>query len=314
MSDPKPILVLGATGKQGKRVVEAILASESKASFTILGLTRNPDSASAKALAAKSTIIKLVKGNLDDTPNVFKAALEASGGVPIWGVFSVQQAVQDGATQERETKQGKDVVDQAIAHNVKVFVYSSVDRGEGGGTESKPTYVPHFISKHDIETHLRSRAPDANMQYTILRPTAFMDSQTPNFMGKIMATWLKIGLKPSKPLAYIATSDIGFFACQAFLHPDSPDYKSQAITLAGDELTFGQLNEVFEEKIGYPMPTTYEFLVRFIQWMMTDLKLMFKFFNEEGYAPDIPKLRRMHPGLKDFGTWLETESGFPKKK
>ena len=312
MSAPKPILVIGATGKQGKKVVETILASESKASFTILALTRNPDSASAKALAARSTIIKLVKGNLDDTPNVFKAALEASGGVPIWGVYSVQQAIQDGATQSRETKQGKDVVDQAIAHNVKVFVYSSVDRG-GNGAESKPTYVPHFISKHDIETYLKSKAPDANMQYTILRPVAFMDGITPDFMGKVTTTLFKIGLKPSKPLAYIATSDIGFFAGQAFLHPESPEYNSQAITLAGDELTFGQLNEVFKEKMGYPIPTTFEFLGRFIKWMVTEMNIMFRWFDEEGYSPDIAKLRKLHPGLKDFGTWLETESGFSKR-
>lgn len=312
MSSPKSILVLGATGKQGKKVIQTILASDFKANFTILALTRNPDSASAKALAAKSTTIKLVKGNLDDTPNVFKAALEASGAAPIWGVFSVQQAVQDGATQESETKQGKAVVDQAIAHNVKIFVYTSVERG-GETPESKPTYVPHFISKHDIETHLKATAADAKMQYTILRPVAFMDGLTPNFMGKVMATFLK-GMKPSKPLAFVATSDIGFFGAQAFLQPESPDYKNKAIGLAGDELTFGQVNQVFRERLGYEVPTTFEFVGRFVKWMVSELGIMFKWFDDEGFAVDIPKLKRMNPELKDFGMWLETESGFPKKK
>ena len=313
MSSPKPILVLGATGKQGRKVVDTILASDSKADFTILALTRNPDSASAKALAAKSTIIKLVKGNLDDTPNVFKAALEASAGAPIWGVFSVQQAVQDGATQEKETRQGKGMVDQAVAHNVKVFVYASVARG-GDESEPTPTNVPHFISKHNIEAHLKAKAADAKMQYTILRPVAFMDGLTPNFMGKVYATFLKIGIKPSKPLAYIATSDIGFFAAQAFIQPQSPEYKDKAITLAGDELTFGQVNQVFKEKFGYEVPTTFEFLATFIKWMVSELNIMFRWFDEEGFSVDIPKLKRMHPGLKDYGTWLETESGFPQKK
>ena len=312
MSSPKSLLVLGATGKQGKKVIETILASDSKADFTILALTRNPDSASAKALAAKSTIIKLVKGNLNDASDVFRAALEASKGAPIWGVFSVQQAVQDGANQETETRQGKAVVDQAIAHNIKIFVYTSVDRG-GDKSESNPTYVPHFISKHNIENYLKDRAAEAKMQYTILRPVAFMDGLTPNFMGKMFATWLKIGLKPSKPLAFIATSDIGFFAGQAFLQPENLEYKNQAISLAGDELTFGQLSQVFRERLGYEIPTTFEFLARFIKWMVSELNIMFKWFDEEGLHGDIPKLRRMNPGLKDFGTWLETESGFPKK-
>ena len=312
MSSPKPILVLGATGKQGRKVIETILASDSKADFTILALTRNPDSASAKALAAKSTIIKLVKGNLDDTPAVFKAALEAAGGARIWGVFSVQQAVQDGATQERETKQGIAVVDQAIAHNVNVFVYTSVDRG-GDKSESNPTYVPHFISKHDIETHLKAKAADAKMQYTILRSVAFMDGLTPNFMGKIFATIFKTGLKPSKPLAFIATSDIGFFAGQAFLQPESPEYKNKAISLAGDELTSEQMSQVSRDRLGYELPTTFQFLARFVLWMVNEMGTMFRWFNEEGFTVDIPKLRRMNPGLKDFGTWLEKESGFPKK-
>ena len=90
MSTAKPLLVLGATGKQGKKLIDTLLASPSKNSFTILALTRNPDSSSAKALAAKSPTIKLVKGNLDDVPSVFKAALEATNGSPIWGVYSVQ--------------------------------------------------------------------------------------------------------------------------------------------------------------------------------------------------------------------------------
>ena len=312
MSSPKPILVLGATGKQGKKVIDTLLASDSKADFIILALTRNPDTASAKALAAKSTIIKLVKGNLDDTPAVFKASLEASAGTPLWGVFSVQQAVMDGATQERETTQGKAVVDQAIAHDVKIFVYSSVERG-GDKSDSDPTYVPHFISKYDIETHLKARAADGKMQYTILRPVAFMEGLTPNFMGKAFASFIKTGLKPSKPLAFIATSDIGFFAGQAFLQPESPKYRNKAIGLAGDELTFGQLKQVFKERLGYEIPTTFDFLATFIKWMVKELWLMFKWFDEEGFSVDIPKLREMNPGLKDFGTWLETESGFSKK-
>jgi len=308
MSLPKPLLVLGATGKQGKKLVDTLLASSSKESFTILALTRNPDSPSPKALAAKSDTIKLVKGNLDDVPAVFKAALETTNGSPIWGVFSVQQAVQDGATQERETKQGKDMVDGAIANNVKVFVYSSVERGG-----EDPTYVPHFISKHDIELYLKEKA-QGKMTWTILRPVAFMDGLTPNFMGKVMATWIKIGLKASKRLSFIATSDIGFFAAQGFLQPDSPDYKNQAISLAGDDLTFEEINQVFKDKQGYGVPTTFEFVGRFIKWMLTELNIMFKWFDEVGFAVDIPKLKRMNPKLMNLGDWLEKEGGFPVQK
>ena len=308
MSSPKVLLILGATGKQGKKLVDTLLASPSKKDFTLLALTRNPDSPSAKALAANSDTIKLIKGNLDDVPAVFKAALEASNGSPIWGVYSVQQAVQDGATQERETKQGKDMVDGAIANNVQVFVYSSVDRdGE------KPTYVPHFASKHDIEAYLKEKA-EGKMTWTILRPVAFMDGLTYDFMGKVFATWLKVGLKPTQKLAFIATSDIGYVAAQGFLQADSTDYKNKAITLAGDCLTFDEFNQVFQEKKGYPVPTTFEFVARFIKWMIKEMTIMFNWFDEEGYHVDIPQLKKLHPGLLSFGDWLEKESQFPVRR
>lgn len=126
MTTPKPLLVLGGTGKQGKKLITTILASSSKDSFTILALTRNPDSASAKALAARSSTIKLIKGNLDDVPSVFKAALEATNGEKIWGVFCVLLPAQDRSGQDGEVKQGKDMVDGAVANDVEGIRFPSL--------------------------------------------------------------------------------------------------------------------------------------------------------------------------------------------
>jgi len=91
-----------------------------------------------------------------------------------------------GASVESEEKQGKALVDGALANNVKCFVYSSVDRG-GSKSYETPTPIPHFISKHRIEHHLVEAAGD-EMEWTILRPTAFMENLTPDFMGKGFAT------------------------------------------------------------------------------------------------------------------------------
>ncbi len=83
----RAILVTGATGKQGGALIKTLLAN--KAGFPILAVTRDPNSPSAQRLAAKSSSITLVKGDLNDTETLFKAAEEASTN-PIWGVFSVQ--------------------------------------------------------------------------------------------------------------------------------------------------------------------------------------------------------------------------------
>lgn len=84
------ILVTGATGKQGGGVVNALLAEDSTTDVEILAVTRNPDSASAQKLAAKSPKIKLVKGDLDEPNALLDTAKEVSSTGAVWGVFSVQ--------------------------------------------------------------------------------------------------------------------------------------------------------------------------------------------------------------------------------
>lgn len=83
----RAVLVTGATGKQGGSVVNTLL--EQNADFQILALTRDAMSASAQRLLKKSTKIKLVVGNLDESSKIFEEIRNVTQ-VPVWGVFSVQ--------------------------------------------------------------------------------------------------------------------------------------------------------------------------------------------------------------------------------
>lgn len=83
----RPILVTGATGKQGGAVIDALLASSSAKDFIILAVTRNADSASAKKLVERG--VRIVKGDLNNVEAIFKEAAQVAK-EPIWGVFSVQ--------------------------------------------------------------------------------------------------------------------------------------------------------------------------------------------------------------------------------
>lgn len=312
MASTKPLLILGATGRQGKSLINNLLASPAHDDFTILAVTRNASSASAKALVAKSSSIKLVQGNVDDCPALFSAALEATNNTPIYGVFTVLVSVTDGWTAEREVRQGKGMIDEAVKNNVTHFVYTSSDRAGDKSLET-PTHVPHFKTKHEIEHYLVDKAANGKMSYTILRPVAFMDNLTYDFFGKSFGTWWKIAIRPTKPMALIACSDIGFFALQGLLNPDDPVYHNAELSLAGDDLTFDQANQVFRDKLGYDMPLTYEFIARFIKWMLPELNVMFQYFDEVGFETNVPKLKKLHPGLMGLGEWLEKESAFPKK-
>ena len=80
----KPFLITGATGEQGGRVIDALIASSSlPPSTTILIVTRNASSQRAQQLTRKSAAIELVEGNLDNVPTLFERALAATEGSPI---------------------------------------------------------------------------------------------------------------------------------------------------------------------------------------------------------------------------------------
>ena len=206
---------------------------------------------------------------------------------------------------QSEERQGKALIDAALKNGVQHFVYSSVDRGVNSDTE--PTTVPHFASKYRVEQHLFENA-NGKMDWTVLRPVAFYENLVPGFLGKVFTTSWENNIAKDKKLQLIATSDIGFFAAEAFVKPEQ--YKGQKVALAGDELTLDQFRVVFQEKTGQAVPTTFRFVAAGINLMVKDLGLMFKWFGAEGYGVDIPAVRAKYPEMKDFGAWLVEDSQF----
>lgn len=85
----RSLVITGATGKQGKAVVDALLAQPSPP-FTILAVTRSASSPVAQKLASRSSRIKIVEGNLDDCDTLLSNAEAASPNGSIYGVYSVQ--------------------------------------------------------------------------------------------------------------------------------------------------------------------------------------------------------------------------------
>ncbi|CAG7562364.1 unnamed protein product [Fusarium equiseti] len=302
----RALLITGATGKQGSAVINALIAKDAS-DFILLAATRNKDSPSAKRLTAKSSNIKLVEGDLDSIPALFQAAKEAAGSVPIWGVYSVQLSMGKGVTLEGEVRQGKGLIDESIKAGVKHFVYSSVDRGGDEKSWTDATVVPHFKTKFEIERHLRDSTANgkSSMNWTILRPTAFMENLEPIFATKIFLTMIRDTLK-DKPLQWVATEDIGFFAAEAFTSPAA--WNKKAISITGDELTFAQLNEAFEHATGGPAGTTFGILGKALKVGVKELGIMVNWFRDEGYGADLTNVRKLNPGAKTMEEWVKTSA------
>lgn len=299
----KAILIIGATGNQGGAVLRAFLdnPSFSPETYTIYAVTRNPSSRSAKALAAKSPAIKLVTGDLNDVPAIFQSLPSSP-----WGVFSVQPRGKE------EITQGKAIVDEAVKAGVAHFVYTSVDRG-GPASDTTPTDVPHFRSKHEIEQHLREAAakPSVNMTYTILRPVFFLDNLEGGFVGKVIATAWRDHIPAEKKMQVIAASDIGWFGASAFLSSSSPDYRNAAISLAGDNLTYSEADRTYQKETGQAIPTSFGFIASSLVSMVKGVGLMFTFMRTQEVGADIARLRQMNPELKTMQSWA---AGLPLAK
>jgi hypothetical protein len=151
------------------------------------------------------------------------------------------------------------------------------------------------------------------MTWTVLRPVAFFDNLMPNFFGKVFTSSFRMRLgERSKKMQMVATSDVGWFGAQAFLHAGAEEYKNKSVSLAGDEVSFGEMKTVFEEKTGETLPTTYSFLAGLIQWVSKDFGYMMKWMNDDGFGADLRDVKRRKPDVKDFGTWLETESAWKR--
>ncbi|KAF1843534.1 NAD(P)-binding protein [Cucurbitaria berberidis CBS 394.84] len=313
MSATKAILVTGVTGKQGGAVLKNLATHPSSSNYTLLAVTRDASSASAKRIVENHPAVKLVQGNLDDVPALFsaaKVALKEAGIEPrIWGVYSVQVSTGKNVTHEGEVRQGNTLIDESLKEGVTHFVYSSVERGGNKRSFENTTPIPHFQSKYEIEQHLLEKAGKhgEKMGWTILRPVAFMDNLAPGFPTKVFLAALRDGLR-GKPIQWVSVEDIGIFAARAFREHEK--WNARAEGLAGSELTLDEMNECFEKVIGIPVPATYGVFGSALMWAVTELNLMITWFATEGYGAEIDNLRKEEPKLCDFETWLRERSAW----
>lgn len=265
MTQPRVILVTGATGQQGGAVARSLLRQGQK----VRVLTRNPDKAAGLAKAGA----EVIKGDLTD-PTSLAAALRG-----VQGVFAMSTPFEAGM--DAEVKQGIVLADAAKKAGVAHYVYTSV------GSADRRTGIPHFETKWKVEQHLRQ----LGLSSTVLRPVWFMENFSTFFPPSSQGV-LALPLRPTTKLQMIALQDIGEFGAAAFVRPSQ--FIGQTIVLAGDELTMPEVATHLSRTMGRP--------VRFqeipddqVEAMMGhDFALMFRWFNEVGYSVDIPALRQRY--------------------
>jgi uncharacterized protein YbjT (DUF2867 family) len=279
-----PILVTGATGRQGGAVLRHLL----ERGMPVRALTRDPGAPRARALAAAG--VELAQGDMDDVDSLKRAM------TGVHGVYSVQDFWTVGA--RREVQQGKNVADAALASGVEHLVFSSV-----GGAE-RNSRIDHFESKGEIERYIRSRGLPA----TIIKPASFMENYyIPAVEKSLLKGRLIDPVRADQPYQTIATDDIGKFVALAFARPS--DFMGVEVEVAGSELTNRQAADVFAQVLGRP--------VKFRRMPMPVVRVvlgkeffqMFRWFNQSGYQADVGGLRERYPELRlrSLEDWLREE-------
>jgi len=149
-----------------------------------------------------------------------------------------------------------------------------------------------------------------------------MDNFLDPKMVSVLGTLLRDKVRPTVPLKLIATSDIGEFAAIALQNPSV--YLEQTLSIAGDSLTYGEIDAVFRAVQGKPLPTTYSLVGTVVNLLIKDLRTMYvwpwvqlkrqtnvefvrrvAFFDQVGYSANVEQSRKIYPELKTLKQYLE---------
>ncbi|MBW4425300.1 MAG: NmrA/HSCARG family protein [Nostoc desertorum CM1-VF14] len=279
------ILVTGATGNQGSAIARHLLQ---RGNFKVRALVRDPNKPASLALQQAGA--ELVVGDLNDRASLDRALQGA------YGVFSLQ-IFQDGL--ETEIRQGKAVADAASSAGIQHLVYSSV------GSAERNTGVPHFDSKFQVEEYIRALAkplPGRNeLPYTILRPVFFFYNY--NMMRPMVETGtLFQPLSPETKLQQLSEEDYGEMVADVFDRP--ADFMNREIELASVDMTMPEITAAFSRVLGKTVEYQQIPFEAFEQQIGEELTIMYRWFENVGYAADLAQLKRDFPAPTDFESYL----------
>src|SRR5215212_1601892 len=223
------ILVVGATGNLGRKVVRTLRA----AGEDVRAMTRDV----SKADELKSLGARPVRGDLTDPES-----LE----FPMRGARAVVLAAHSILGRGSESSEAVDdeghraLIDRAKGAGVEHIVYTSVL----GASAGHP--VDFWRTKARIEEHVR----ESGVSYTIIRSAAFMEIHAYQLIGKAVVEGKRVILMGNgkNPRNFVAAEDVAKVVVGALR---IPSLRGETVDVGGPEnLTAHQVVETFERVSG----------------------------------------------------------------
>jgi uncharacterized protein YbjT (DUF2867 family) len=223
------ILIVGASGRLGSVVTQQLLA-QGKA---VRAMTRTP----LKLAHLKQQGAEVVSGDLRN-PASLLSACQGVGQVLMAAHALVGKG--DNNPQTVDDAGNRQLIDAAKAAGVKYFIFVSVQ----GASPDSP--LEFFRIKYRTEEYLRV----SGLNFTILRPSAFMDLWA-QLIGQPIVEQGKTTIfgRGNNPINFVAVEDVARFVCTAL---EDPRARNRVIEVGGPEnLTMNQVAEIFERVSGY---------------------------------------------------------------
>jgi NADH dehydrogenase len=223
------ILVAGATGSLGSRIVRGLLARGDR-----VRVLRRPGTA-AGTLGGTDVII----GDLRERDSLDRACRGVDSVVT---TASVSKTGDD--TIENVDRQGNEnLISAAQDAGVDHFVFTSTL------SASEQSSVPLFRIKASVERRLR----ESRMAHTILQPNAFMDVWFPMLIERAALSGQPVTLvgEALRRHAFIAEQDVAAFAIAAL---STPAARNSTIVMGGpDAITLRDVVRAYEHAAGRPI-------------------------------------------------------------
>ncbi|KIY46084.1 nmrA-family protein [Fistulina hepatica ATCC 64428] len=250
-SDKKRILVLGATGAQGRAVVTALLKGHSATTpspYVLRALVRNAESEHAQELAKKG--VELFQGDFEDF-NSIATAMKGCYGVWVNVDTFVVGAIREVYITTRIFEIAKCI--KSLRH----WVLSGLDYSlKIGGWDLKYS-VDHHNAKGRFGEYLKAQpsvVSDDEMSWSIVSTAPYMEMLQFPMFGPIRVrpdgTVVFASSIDDGHVPMVALDDIGFFARWTFDH--RAETSAQDLHIASDIVGWDYLVETYTRVTGRP--------------------------------------------------------------
>ncbi|KAI0733616.1 hypothetical protein C8Q72DRAFT_933199 [Fomitopsis betulina] len=263
-SQPKKlILVIGATGAQGLRVIDALLAPSADGTpspYAVRAFTRNPQGQRAVELASKGVEVvkdaaRYCSGSHDDFVSVAAALKGVYGTWVNTDGFTVGEA--------KETWEGIRIFELAKQAGIRHYIWSNLDYISKLTNYDERYRCEHYDGKGRVAEFIQAQPSivnDTDMSWTVVTSGPYMEMLY-NFMfgpykKRQDGTVVFVTSVGKGHVHMIALEDLGFFARYAFENRELTS--GQDLKIASDRVDWEYLKATFETVNGQRAEVVYQ--------------------------------------------------------